>query len=81
MTNNIHVIAVAPIDDDIIEWDVRTVKDGEFIGVIEKVEGPEGIDDLASYWFTDTFGHSNEFDSIFEARNYAERSINPITVN
>lgn len=81
MTNNIYVIAVAPIDDDIIEWDVRTVKDGEFIGVIEKVEGSEGIDDLAIYWFTDTFGHSNEFDSIFEARNYAERSINPITVN
>lgn len=78
---NVHIIAVAPTTDDISEWDVRTVEGGELIGVIEKVEGPEGIDELASYWFTDTFGHSEEFDSIYEARDYAERSINPVTVN
>jgi len=81
MFNNIHIIAVAPTTDGISEWDVRAVEGGELIGVIEKLEGPEGIDDLASYWFTDTFGHSEEFDSIFEARDYAERSINPVTVN
>ncbi len=81
MFNSIHIIAVVPTSDDISEWDVRTVKDGELIGVIEKLEGPEGIDELASYWFTDTFGRSAEFDSIYEARDYAERSINPVTVN
>ncbi len=81
MYNNVHIIAVAPTSDDISEWDVKTVEGQEFIGVIEKVEGPEGIDDLASYWFTDVFGHSEEFDSIYEARDYAERSINPVTVN
>ncbi|KKN10169.1 hypothetical protein LCGC14_1039170 [marine sediment metagenome] len=81
MFNNVHIIAVAPTSDDISEWDVRTVEGGEFIGVIEKVEGPEGIDELASYWFTDTFGHQEEFDSIYDARDYAEQSINPVTVN
>ncbi len=78
---NVHIVAVVPTTDDISEWDVRTVEGGELIGVIEKVEGPEGIDELASYWFTDTFGHSEEFESIYEARDYAERSINPVTVN
>ena len=78
---NVHIIAADQTSDDIAVWDVMTVEGQEFIGVIEKLEGPEGIDDLASYWFTDTFGHSEEFDSIYEARNYAEQSINPVTVN
>lgn len=77
---NVHIIAQDPCDD-IAVWDVKTVEGQELIGVIEKLEGPEGIDDLASYWFTDTFGHSEEFDSIYEARAYAERSINPTVVN
>lgn len=81
MTNNVHIIAVAPTDNDITEWDVRIVKSDEFIGVIEKIRGPEDINELATYTFTDTFGHMEAFDSIFEARDYAERSINPITVN
>ena len=81
MFNNVHIIAQDQLSDGITVWDVRTVEGGEFIGVIEKLEGPEGIDDLASYWFTDTFGHAEEFDSIYEARDYAEQSINPVTVN
>ncbi len=81
MFNNIHIVAENQTSDNIAVWDVRFVESGEFIGVIEKVEGPEGIDDLASYWFTDAFGRSAEFDSIYEARDYAELSVNPTTVN
>ncbi|KKN24836.1 hypothetical protein LCGC14_0890760 [marine sediment metagenome] len=81
MHNSIHIIATDQTDDDIGVWDVRIVEDGMFIGVIEKLEGLDGIDDLASYWFTDTFGHQTEFDTIYEARDYAEQSINPQTVN
>ncbi len=81
MFNSIHIIAADQTSDNIAVWDVRFVESGEFIGVIEKVEGPEGIDDLASYWFTDAFGRSAEFDSKYEARDYAEQSVNPTTVN
>ncbi len=81
MFNNVHIIAQDQPSDDIAVWDVLTVEGQELIGIIEKLEGPEGIDELASYWFTDTFGHQTEFDSIYEARDYAERSINPTTVN
>lgn len=82
MFNNVHIIKAADQTfDDIAVWDVHIVEGGEFIGVIEKVEGPEGINELASYWFTDAFGRSAEFDSIYEARDYAEQSVNPTTVN
>lgn len=81
MSINVHIIAVAPTTDDVSEWDVRTVEGDQFVGVIEKFHGPKDIDELATYTFTDTFGHMEEFDSIFEARDYAERSINPVTVN
>lgn len=78
---NVHIVAQEQLSDAIAVWDVLTVEGQELIGVIEKLEGPEGIDELASYWFTDTFGHQEEFDSIYEARDYAEQSINPVTVN
>ncbi len=81
MFNNVHIIAQNQLSDAIAAWDVLTVEGQELIGVIEKLEGPEGIDELASYWFTDTFGHQEEFDTIYEARDYAEQSINPTTVN
>ncbi|MEE8113883.1 MAG: hypothetical protein V3T23_05965 [Nitrososphaerales archaeon] len=82
MFNNVHIIAVVPTSDDIIEWDVRIVSNGKFVGVIEKFRGPGGIEELAGYWFTDTFGRqSDEFNTLREARDYAERSINPVTVN
>lgn len=81
MLNSVHIIAANRASDNIEVWDVETVEGQKLIGIIEKVEGPEGIDELASYWFTDTFGHSEEFDSINEARDYAEQSINPVTIN
>lgn len=78
---NVHIISQEH-DDDIASWDVLTVEGGQFIGVIEKFQGPlDQIDELNIYTFTDTFGHMTEFDSISEARDYAERSINPVMVN
>jgi len=78
---DVHIVATEQLATNIATWDVLTVKGGELIGVIERIEGPKNMDELASYWFTDTFGHSKEFDTIYEARDYAEQSINPATVN
>lgn len=79
---NVHIIAHDQCADEIAVWDVNTVEGAELIGVIEKFQGPlDQIDELNTYVFTDTFGHSEEFDSIYEARAYAEQSINPTVVN
>lgn len=81
MFNNVHIIAQNS-EDDIAVWDVKIVEGGELIGIIERFDGPlDQIDELNTYVFTDTFGRMAEFDSIFEARNYAEQSINPTVVN
>lgn len=82
MFHNVHVIGIAGGRDEPCEWDVKIVSNGELVGVIMKLEGPEGIDELAGYWFTDTFGRqSEEFDTLNEARDCAEQSINPVTIN
>ena len=81
MSNNIHIVARDQTPDGISEWDVKTVEDGKFIGVIEKFNGPNGCVELNTYTFTDTFGRMTEFDTIYDARDYAERSINPTVVN
>lgn len=81
MFNSVHIIARGQTSDGISEWDVKTVKDGEFIGVIEKFDGPNGCVELNTYTFTDTFRHMTQFDTIYEARDYAEQSINPTVVN
>lgn len=82
MFNNVHIVARGQLSDGVAEWDVLTVEGGQFIGVIEKFQGPlDHIDELNIYTFTDTFGHMTEFDSIYEARDYAEQSVNPTTVN
>ncbi len=82
MYNNVHIIAQEQCADDIAVWDVKTVEGQELIGIIEKFQGPlDQIDELNTYVFTDTFGRMAEFDSIYEARDCAERSINPTTVN
>lgn len=82
MFNNVHIVARDQAEDDIGVWDVLTDEGGQFIGVIEKFQGPlDSIDELNVYTFTDTFGRMTEFDSITEARDYAEQSINPATTN
>ena len=82
MFNSVHIVAKDQTPDGILEWDVRTVEGGQFIGVIERFQGPlDHIDELNIYTFTDTFGHMTEFNTIYDARDYAERSINPTIVN
>lgn len=82
MFNNVHIVAQDQPSDGITIWDVNTVEGQELIGIIEKFQGPlDHINELDTYVFTDTFGHQEEFDTIYEARNYAERSINPTVVN
>lgn len=82
MFNNVHIIAQDELSDGATVWDVRTVEGQELIGIIEKFQGPlDRIDELNTYVFTDTFGRMAEFDSIYEARDYAEQSINPTVVN
>lgn len=81
MFNNVHIIARDQLACGIEEWDVRTVVGGVFIGVIERFVGPNGCVELDTYTFTDTTGRMTEFDTIYEARDFAEQSINPTTVN
>ena len=80
---NVHIVGQEQLSNDIAVWDVKTVEGGVLIGIIERFDGPlDQIDELNIYVFTDTTGHqSEEFDSIIDARNYAEQSINPATVN
>lgn len=81
MFNNVHIIAVDRLVCGVEEWDVRIVESGELVGVIERFVGPNGCTELDTYTFTDTFGHMTEFDTIYEARDYAEQSVNPTVVN
>ncbi len=81
MFNNVHIIARDQLANAVEEWDVRTVEGGEFVGVIERFVGPNGCTELDAYTFTDTFGHMTEFDTIYNARDFAEQSINPTVVN
>lgn len=81
MFNNVHIVAKEQLDNPVQEWDVLIVANGQFVGVIERLNGPLDCVELDTYTFTDSFGRMAEFNTIYEARDYAESSVNPVVVN